>query len=112
VDGSPLRPADARPSQATPTIVASPSAVSLGGNGAEPDGTPLPHGVNEAGYYGTAAPDPANPEHAIALIAQEGDVPLRMAPATWWLELMWARDLGQSPPTATSLPQVVATGSI
>jgi hypothetical protein len=61
--------------------------------------------------WATAAPDPDNPDHAVPLTALEGDVPPRMAPAGWWLELTWARELGQSPQTAPGLPCAVATGT-
>jgi hypothetical protein len=80
---------------------ASPPETSLGGNGADPEGF-------------TAAPDPANPDHAIALEAQAGDVPLKMAPATWWLEHRWRDELKKVSPEADilpNLPQKIATGS-
>jgi hypothetical protein len=71
----------------------------------------LPHGMNEAGYVGTAAPDPNNRNHTIALKALENDVLLKMAPATWWVERVWAQELKKIPPTAPGLAPVTATGT-
>jgi hypothetical protein len=80
---------------------------------AQPNGENLQTaGGNGLDRGATAAPDPANPNHAIALKALENDVPPKMAPAGWWLEQVWTRGLRQSRPVATSLPPATATGTL
>jgi hypothetical protein len=60
--------------------------------------------------WATAAPDPDNPDHAVALKALEGDVPPQMALAVWWFEQRWEKGAPpRSPDTLPSMPLAATT---